>query len=151
MIGKLIIEVIASALGTIGFSVLFGVPRRFYFNCALIGAIGWLVYKGALLLGAGMSLAVFLAAVFIVLASRFTAVNRQCPATIFLIAGIFPLVPGAQIYWAAYYLVTNQFDSALSSGFTALKVMIAIVLGIVFVFEIPYKVFAIAWPRKKAK
>ena len=36
-------------------------------------------------------------------------------------------------------------------NFTALKVMIAIVLGIVFVFEIPYKVFAIARQRKKAE
>ena len=151
MIGKLIIETIASAIGTIGFSVLFGIPRKLYINCALIGAVGWLMYKGALLLGTGMATAVFLAAVVIVLSSRFTAVYRQCPATVFLIAGIFPLVPGAQIYWAAYYLVTNQFDNALSSGFTALKVMIAIVLGIVFVFEIPYKVFAIARPRKKAK
>ena len=149
MIGKLIIEVIASAIGTIGFSVLFGIPRKLYLNCALIGAIGWLMYKGALLLGAGMSTAVFLAALVIVLASRFTAVYRQCPATVFLIAGIFPLVPGAQIYWAAYYLVTNQFDQALSSGFAALKVMIAIVLGIVFVFEIPYKFFSIAKPKNK--
>lgn len=149
MIGKLIVEIIAAALGTIGFSVMFGIPRKLYFNCALIGAAGWLVYKGAILLGAGVSLAVFLAAVVIVLSSRFTAVYRQCPATVFLIAGIFPLVPGAQIYWAAYYLVTNQLNAALSSGITALKVMIAIVLGIVFVFEIPYKVFSIAKPRKK--
>ncbi len=149
MIGKLIIEVLASALGTIGFSVLFGIPRKLYLNCAMIGAAGWLVYKAALLLGAGVSLAVFLATVVLVLLSRFAAVYRQCPATVFLIAGIFPLVPGAQIYWAAYYLVTNQFDAALSSGFTALKVMIAIVLGIVFVFEIPYKFFSIA-KRKRA-
>ena len=149
MMGKLIIEVIASAVGTIGFSVLFGIPRKLYLNCALIGAVGWLMYKGMLLLGVGVTLAVFLAAVVIVLSSRFTAVYRQCPSTVFLIAGIFPLVPGAQIYWAAYYLVTNQFDAALSSGFTALKVMVAIVLGIVFVFEIPYKFFAVA-KRKQA-
>lgn len=149
MIGKLIIELLASALGTIGFSILFGVPKKYYFHCAVIGALGWLVYKLMLLCGAGVSLSVFLAAVAVVLLSRFAAVRRQCPATVFLIAGIFPLVPGSQIYWAAYYLVTNQIDAALSSGFTALKVMIAIVLGIVFVFEIPYKVFAVARVKKQ--
>ena len=149
MTGKVIMELIAAAMGTIGFSVLFGIPRRLYFNCAVIGSLGWLVYKVAVLMGGGISLSVFAAAVVIVLASRFAAVRRQCPATVFLIAGIFPLVPGAQIYWSAYYLVTNQFDQALSSGFSALKGMIAIVLGIVFVFEIPYKFFSIAKPKNK--
>lgn len=149
MIGKVIIELIAAAVGTIGFSIIFGIPRRLYLNCAAIGAIGWLVYRAAGWMDAGLSLSVFAAAVVIVLSSRFAAVRRQCPATVFLIAGIFPLVPGAQIYWAAYYLVTNQFDQALSSGFSALKVMIAIVLGIVFVFEIPYKFFSIAKPKNK--
>ena len=142
-------EVLAAALGTVGFSILYGVPKKFYFNCALIGAAGWLVYKVAILLGAGITLAVFAAAVVLVLLSRFAAVFCQCPSTVFLIAGIFPLVPGAQIYWSVYYLVTNQFDEALSSGFSALKVMIAIVLGIVFVFEIPHKVFSIANVKKK--
>ena len=67
--------------------------------------------------------------------------RKRCPVTIFLISGILPLVPGAGIYWTAYYLVTNQLDLALSKGFLAVKVAVAIVLGIVFVFEIPQRFF----------
>ncbi len=144
----MIAELIASAIGTVAFSVLFGVPRKYFLNCGMIGLVGWLVYRISLTAGAGNTFAVFFAAVAIMLFSRFMAVRRQCPATVFMITGIFPLVPGAQIYWAAYYLVTNQFDQALSSGFTAIKVIIAIVLGIIFVFEIPGKVFLVF--RKKA-
>ena len=146
---QLVTELLSAAVGTVAFCVLFGVPKKSFVDCGLIGMAGWLVYR--LTQGAGLTYAVFFATLVIVLLSRIMAVRRQCPATVFMITGIFPLVPGAQIYWAAYYLVTNQFDSTLSSGFAALKVMIAIVLGIVFVFEIPYKVFAIARPRKKAK
>ena len=62
---------------------------------------------------------------------------------VFMIAGIFPVVPGAQIYWATYYLVTDQIYAAFDSGFLALKIMISIVLGIVVVFEIPYKFFQV--------
>lgn len=137
----MIIELIAAGVGTLAFSVLFGVPRKHYLACGMIGLAGWLMYRVMLALHVGTSFSVFFAAVLIVLLSRIMAVRKQCPATVFLITGIFPLVPGAQIYWAAYYLVTNQFADAQASGFTAMKVMIAIVLGIIFVFEIPNKFF----------
>ena len=143
----MIAELIASAVGTVAFSVLFGVPKKYYLDCGLIGLAGWLVYRLTQMAGVGNTFAVFFAVVIIILCSRITAVRRMCPATVFMITGIFPLVPGAQIYWAAYYLVTNQFDQAMSSGFTAIKVIIAIVLGIIFVFEIPGRFFLLFKPK----
>ena len=62
-------------------------------------------------------------------------------ATIFLISGIFPLVPGAGIYWTVYYLVTEQLGLAVYTGYEAVKAAVAIVLGIVFVFELPQGLF----------
>ena len=143
----MIAELIASLMGTVAFSVLFGVPKKYYLDCGLIGLAGWLVYRLTQMAGVGNTFAVFFAVVIIILCSRITAVRRMCPATVFMITGIFPLVPGAQIYWAAYYLVTNQFDQAMSSGFTAIKVIIAIVLGIIFVFEIPGRFFLMFKPK----
>lgn len=143
----MIYELIAAAVGTVAFSLLFGVPKKYYIACGLIGMAGWFMYKAMILLGVGMSFSVFFSTVLTVLLSRIVAVRMQCPATVFLITGIFPVVPGAQIYWAAYYLVTNQYDAALSSGFSALKTIIAIVLGIIFVFEIPNKVFLLLRKR----
>lgn len=142
---QLVTELLSAAVGTVAFCVLFGVPKKSFVDCGLIGMAGWLVYR--LTQGAGPTYAVFFATLVIVLLSRIMAVRRQCPATVFMITGIFPLVPGAQIYWAAYYLVTNQFDQALSSGFTAIKVIIAIVLGIIFVFEIPGRFFLLFKPK----
>lgn len=137
-------ELIAAAIGTMAFSLLFGVPKKYYLYCGGIGAAGWLVYK-VMLTAADMSnaAAVFIATVVIMLLSRYAAVIEKCPATVFMITGIFPLVPGAQIYWATYYLVTDQLHQAFDSGFLAIKIMISIVLGIVVVFEIPYKFFRI--------
>lgn len=140
----MILELISAAVGTIAFSLLFGVPKKFYVYCGGIGAAGWLVYKVVMEVG-GLSVAVsvFFATVVIVLLSRYAAVFEKCPATVFLITGIFPVVPGAQIYWATYYLVTDQLHAAFDSGFLALKIMVSIVLGIVVVFEIPHKFFRI--------
>ena len=137
----MIIELISAAIGTFAFSLLFGVPKAYYLPCGAIGAAGWLMYRLMLLANIGTTFAVFFATVVIVLLSRFTAVRKKCPSTIFMITGIFPLVPGAEFYWAAYYLVTNQIQDFQTSGMGALKIMIAIVLGIIFVFELPHKFF----------
>ena len=137
---RLILQVLAASAGTVGFSLLFGVPVRYYTYCGLIGGIGWLVYL-CVLPGTTATIATFCATVVIILLYLWFAVRKRCPATLFLISGIFPLVPGAGIYWAAYYTITNQLQLALETGYGAVKTAVAIVLGIVVVFELPEKWF----------
>lgn len=136
----MIVQIIAAMAGTIAFSLLFGVPTKFYPFCGLIGGAGWGVYCAA-----GLSFnaeeSAFAATIVVILLSRLVAVRMRCPATIFLISGIFPLVPGAGVYWTAYYLVTDQPGLALQTGYAAVKTAVAIVLGIVFVFELPQGLF----------
>ena len=128
-------------------------PSKYYPYCGLIGASGWAVYV-FLWMRTGFwseAVVVFLATVLVILMSRFFAVRERCPVTIFLICGILPLVPGAGIYWTCYYLVTGQLDEASTRGFSALKAAVAIVLGIVFVFEIPQRFFKGKAVRKNDK
>ena len=101
----------------------------------------WFIPLGVLLAGCGLFGSTFFATVLVVFLSRLSAVRRHCPVTIFLVAGIFPLVPGAGIYWTAYYVVTDQLAKASDRGFQTLKIAVAIVLGILFVFEFPQKWF----------
>lgn len=133
-------QVFAAVLGTMAFSLLYGVPRKYYPYCGAIGGAGWLVYLAVSPWGG--ILASLVATIAVALLSRFTAIRKRCPVTVFLITGIFPLVPGAQVYWMAYYFVTNETGLAASHGYLAVKTAFAIVLGIVFVFEIPQRVFA---------
>jgi uncharacterized membrane protein YjjB (DUF3815 family) len=79
---------------------------------------------------------------FIGIMSRVFAVIEKCPAAVFLICGIFCLVPGAGIFWSTYYLVSSQLDLSSTAGFTALKVAIAIVLGIILAMELPQRFFS---------
>ena len=66
-----------------------------------------------------------------------------------MIPGIFPIVPGAGIYWTAHYIVTDQLALASRTGFEAVKAAAAIVLGIIFVFEIPQRFFGRIAKRKE--
>ena len=134
-----LLQILAAGIGTVAFGALFGVPSKYYPYCGLIGASGWAVYV-FLWMRTGFwseAVVVFLATVLVILMSRFFAVRERCPVTIFLICGILPLVPGAGIYW--------------TRGFSALKAAVAIVLGIVFVFEIPQRFFKGKAVRKNDK
>ncbi len=138
---RILIEFFAAALGTMAFALLFHVPRKYYLYCGLIGGCGWVCYE-LLLHVCSAPIATFFANVLVVFLSRLFAVRKSCPVTLFLISGIFPLVPGAGIYWTAYYLVTNELDLAGARGFLTLKIAVAIVLSILLVFELPQKVFS---------
>lgn len=144
----MISQVLAAVVGTIGFSVIYGVPKQYYPYCGFIGGAGWLLYCLLIPTSSPPEAALF-AAILVILLSRLFAVRKRCPVTIFLISGIFPLVPGTGVYWTAYHIVTNEMGLAADTGFTAVKVAVAIVLGIVFVFQLPQWIFRIGMQTDK--
>lgn len=136
----MILQILSAMIGTVAFSVLFGVPSRYYPYCGVIGGAGWGIYSISLHVctPAEASLLATMAVIFL---SRFAAIRKKCPVTVFLISGIFPLVPGAGVYWTTYYIITDQLRLAVETGYQAVKCAVAIVLGIVFVFELPQRLF----------
>ena len=71
----------------------------------------------------------------VVWASYWFAHRRGCPVIVFLVCGIFPLVPGAGVFWTSYNIVSDQLSAALTSGFLAVKLTFAIVFGIIIFTE----------------
>ena len=66
----------------------------------------------------------------VILLSRTAAVVKHCPVTIFLIAGIFPLVPGAGVYWTVYHIVMEELFLAVSTGYSAMKELLPLSWGL---------------------
>ncbi len=137
----LFVHFLAAAVGTVAFALIFDVPPKYYPLCALIGGMGFFLVELLMKLGLSQTEATFLATMVVTLSSRVSAVWQRCPVTVFLISGIIPLVPGAGVYWTAYYLIMNNTSEALTRGFTAIRVAVAIVLGIVLMLEIPNRLF----------
>ena len=136
----LYVQLPAAFLGTWAFAVLFGVSRKYYFDCGLCGMLGWLLYL-LLINNTNLSptIIVFFATALVALVSLIQSIVRRCPVTVFLISGIFPLAPGAGIFWTSYNIVSNHLYDALQTGFTAVKATIAIAFGILVVMEINSK------------
>ena len=133
----MVIQLLAAFVGTAAFAVLFGVPRKYYIDSGICGTVGWLLYL-VLVRHTGISVpgVVFFATALVSLTALTQSIIRKCPISVFLICGIFPLVPGAGIFWTTYNLVAEQLSAALHSGILALKVTLAIAFGILFVAEL---------------
>lgn len=132
------IQTIAALIGTIGFAVLFAVPRSEYLFCGIVAALGWALYFA---LDSFTSISVvantFVTSLLVAVASRYMAVVRKCPVTVFLICGLFPMIPGAGVFWTTYYVTSRQLNSALSSGLTAISVTLAIVFAVLVISGLP--------------
>ena len=143
-------QTLAAFIGTFAFSILFGVPRQQYATCGIIGAIGWAAFLIMTRAGiAGTMVSITFSTVLICLMSRMVAVWDKCPSTVYLLCGIFPLVPGAGIFWFTYYLVAEKFRLSMTTGFNAGMAAIAIVLGIILAMEFPQRWFSKL--RRKSK
>lgn len=139
-------NILCSFLGTLMFSVLFNVHSRYYLYCGVTGMAGWVTYC-LLVPHISPVLATFFGTIVVVLLSRILAVWRRCPITVFLISGIFPLIPGTSVYYTAYYFVMNDLNMAVDKGIMALKLAFAMVLGIVFIVSIPREFFKVDYRR----
>ena len=140
---SVLLQALAAFVGTAAFALLFGIDREHYVPAGVSGAIGWAVY---LILvrqcGATPVTATLASSTLVCILSRMAAIPFRIPAQGFLLCGIFPLVPGAGVFWFTYYLTDSQFDLSMQSGWMASKVAIAIVLGIILAMELPQRLFS---------
>ena len=141
MYAHFFIEFIVSMIATVAFAIVFSAPRKELFYCGISGALGWIFYSViSTLLGAptlGNVVGSFVLTVF----SRTLAAKRKNPITIYLIAGIFPLVPGAGIYYTSYYLIMNDMAHFSQYGLETIKTAGAIVMGIILGMAFPQSWF----------
>lgn len=112
--------------------------------------MGWLVYVVCVHFGLDVATASFFATLALAWFARVFAFWRKAPVTVFLITGIFPLVPGAGIYYTGYHLFMSDNSLALDKGLETIKIAVAIALGIGIVLSLPPFLFAPARAARKS-
>ncbi len=135
------IHFISAMMGVIAFSAIFHAPKSEYLACGLTGTIGWLTYCVARDLGTDVMICNFIATTVLTLIARIIVIIRRNPITVYLVPGIFPLVPGAGIYYTAYYMFTGYPQLAVTKGIETIEVAGAITMGIIFGSFIAYEYF----------
>lgn len=123
-----IVVFIAGIVGTIGFSVLFGVKPRHLVFAVIGGAIACGLYLLTDQLGAFVSSTI--AAFVVTLYCELIARVRKAPTVTFLTPSLIPLVPGGALYYTVSNILSKDYDAAQTYGLTTLDTCLGIAAGI---------------------
>ena len=137
----ILFQFLISMVATLCFAILFAAPKKELILCGITGAVGWVVYLVCTGLDTGTTIANLIATFALTVLARTIASIRKNPVTVYLISGIFPLVPGAGIYYTSYYFIMNETQQSSGYGMDTVKIAGAIVLGIIFGFALPQSWF----------
>lgn len=133
-------------LACVGFSIVFDVKKPlFVFLSSLIGALGWAVFLLVGTIGSGSDVPCYLVATITVsVLAEICARVLKAPATIFLLIGIIPLVPGGGLYYAMNFLINGNYAMFAKKGIQTAAYAGAIAVGVSMVTSI---VRMISWKR----
>lgn len=125
------IQCVAAFIGCLGFTFIFRIHRhlKFAFVGSCVGTLGWIIY----LLSEPLNnpfIQNFIAMLCVALISEILARIYKAPATIFIIVGCFPLVPGSGIYYTMLYAVQGQNDLFVQSFLSTLGIGLSLALSI---------------------
>ncbi len=119
-------DLILAAICTLGFCILFNIPRKQLIYASLIGALGWLVYTRLNEQINTVVMSAFFGALTVGSISEGLARVRKVPVPVLLIPGLIPLVPGYGLYYAMLKVVEADYQAATEMGVETLLVAIAI-------------------------
>lgn len=134
-------QILVALVATVSFAIIYNAPKKDLLFCGFTGAIAWIIYYLCIKYISGPVAACLFSTFVLTIFARFCAAARKTPVTVYLVTGIFPLVPGAGIYYTAFYFFTGNKEKFASVGAETLEIAIAIVFGIIFGSAIPQIVF----------
>lgn len=110
------ITALGSLIGCIGFSILFNIHGPGGLLCALGGVVTWVVFDLILKAGGDEMFAYFSGAFLASVYAEVMARVRKYPAISYLVVSLFPLIPGAGIYYTMYYAVHGNMERFAAEG-----------------------------------
>lgn len=128
-----IIQLATAFLSSFGFSMLFGLRRRFLLPASMGGLLCWGLYLGMDAWMHAEFLSCLAAAAFAVIYAELLARSLKTPATLFVVPAILPLVPGGSLYYTMENAVHGRMEAARAFGTQTLVSALAIAAGISFV------------------
>lgn len=121
---------------TIGFGVLFNVPRTSIIKSGFAGGIGWVLYNVFNFYTDSTVLSVFVASFAIAILGEVFAIKFRNPSTVYIVPAIVPLVPGYGVYYTMLSFVQNDYESAANHGSESFLVSIAIAGALTIVLSV---------------
>lgn len=119
--------------GCLGFAILFNIHGAGGLLCVLGGILAWAVYVLTLQLTGSDITAYFFAALLSAAYAETMARIRKYPAISYLVVSIFPLIPGAGVYYTMNHAVQGNMDLFASQGMHTAAIAGILAVGILLV------------------
>ena len=132
---------IMAGIGTTAFAILFRVRKQHFLDCTILGFISWFLFLTLSELQSNVMLSIFISGFIIAIASRILAVKRKCPAIVFLMTSLFPLLPGLSFYRSIYYMLMGQETISISFAKESFLIGFTIAISIAIVQHIKPPLF----------
>lgn len=129
----LILELIACFMAAIGFCILFNIHGPGALVCAVGATLTWLAYRVCLYFDIDEISANLIGAMIASMFSEITARIRKYPAITYLVISLFPLIPGAGVYYSVNYAVRGDISNFTSKLGNTGAIAGAMAVGILFV------------------
>ena len=128
-----IMQCLACFVGCIGFFILFNIHGPGGFLCALGGMLAWAVYCLTYHFTHNDLLGNLMAAITAAAYAEIMARVRKYPAISYLVVSIFPLLPGAGIYYTINAFVQSDMTAFTESGSHTIAIAGVLAVGILIV------------------
>lgn len=138
----------ACFISCLGFAILFNIHGPGGLLCALGGVLTWLVYLVTLELTGNDYSAYFWGTLVASLYAEIMARIRKYPAISYLVVSIFPLIPGAGVYYAMNYAVNGLNNKFAEQGMHTAA--IAGIMAVAILLASTSVRILSTWKRKKA-
>ena len=127
------IQNIATFIACAGFAIIFNIHGFGIAICAFGGVLTWAAYCTASYFGCDIYVCYFLATLVAALYAEIMARVRKYPAISYLVVAIFPLIPGAGIYYATNFLIQGDRAAFVQKALQTIGIAGVIAVGILVV------------------
>ncbi len=137
MAGVLALDALWSGIVTLGFSLLFTVPRRYLGGCALAGVVAHVARTAVMEWGLPLELATLVGSTSIGIMSALLGRRHKVPMSLFSMSAFISLVPGTFAYRTMLALIalvsTPSPPASLTTDVLVLGTRTALIIGAIAV------------------
>lgn len=127
---EIVLRLVASALGVLGFALMFNSTMRMALGAAAIGMVANVLRLQLADAGVAMQAATMVATLVVGLLAAWVAPRLQIPRITVSVPAVVIMVPGAAVYRTVVGLNNGDVQVAVTSGVQAVFVVICIAIGL---------------------
>ncbi len=105
---ELLIRLLASAVGSLSFGIIFRIDKRHLLAVAVSGFFTYFIFHTVAFFGGSVFASAILATCFTALFGEIMARIRRAPVILYLLTGCIPIVPGGDAYYSMKYLLEGN-------------------------------------------